>query len=365
MHRLEVRPGSPAERAIRDALAAFGPQGITEHTLREMMLAGALPESLPALRTLLYYRLVDFSRIEQHDPHCDTNRLEQPRHCSLLHCMAVAGTESGHGHSSLAERFALLKEAGIDLDVPCANGETPLMWAARYHRPAAARALLAAGADIFACENRGYTPLHLAAEAGHAEMVALLCEASQSPNLLTANTLKWAPLHVAAAKGQCAVISALHRCDANMDLQAADCASPLLVAVRSRHPHTIASLIEHGASVDFPQGADRHTALHCAARRGLAKEARALLKAGAKANAKTRSGYRPLHFIALYTGHIEQQLEIVQALLDGGAKIDAAAHNQKRPVDLAAEKGNAHIYDVLVDRGASTPPKLNTATYDP
>ncbi len=76
---------------------------------------------------------------------------------------------------------ALLK-AGAEVNFRNPNGETPLMAAARSGKVDAAKALLAAGADINAKENwGGQSAIMWAAAQGQAEMVKFL--ASKDANL--------------------------------------------------------------------------------------------------------------------------------------------------------------------------------------
>ena len=80
-----------------------------------------------------------------------------------------------------AEKDSRAKLAGViaarDPDLVHAtdfDGRTPLHYAAMHSSEAAARALLAAGADKQAKDDDGDTPLHWAQREGHTTLVALL-----------------------------------------------------------------------------------------------------------------------------------------------------------------------------------------------
>ena len=92
-------------------------------------------------------------------------------------------------------------------DVRCADGRTPLHWAAMTGANAAVRLLISElGADIMAVDANGFTPLHHAAHGGYIETTSLL---AGSYGGLGVGALKVAtfgrlhtPLHLAVLSGQ-------------------------------------------------------------------------------------------------------------------------------------------------------------------
>ena len=92
---------------------------------------------------------------------------------------------AGKGFTAIA---AMLLDAGVEANTRYGNALTALMWAAGHSNdvPVAegvetVRLLLARGARIDDADNRGRTPLMIAAERGHAEIVAVLIEAGADP----------------------------------------------------------------------------------------------------------------------------------------------------------------------------------------
>jgi serine/threonine protein kinase/ankyrin repeat protein len=81
------------------------------------------------------------------------------------------GAESDRALLLIGE--ALLK-AGCDINAADGNGRTPLMYAARYNRPAAVLLLLQGGADINAKDKSGMTALDLAKQVGNQDVIRLL-----------------------------------------------------------------------------------------------------------------------------------------------------------------------------------------------
>jgi ankyrin repeat protein len=90
------------------------------------------------------------------------------------------------------------------------------------------------------------------------------------------------------------------------------------------------------------------TALARAALYGQAEIVRALLDAGANINARTIiSGWTPLMAAAS-----ESKTAIVQILLDRGADINAQSPDGTTPLMIAARSGHVATVQVLLDRGA-------------
>ena len=129
------------------------------------------------------------------------------------------------------------------------------------------QALIENKADVNAVNKDGATPLFMAAQGGHREIMALLLD------------------HGADAK----------------QARRNDGVSPLYIAAQQGHREIVALLLNHGA--DAKQGTTNgRTALHVAAFHGHREIVALLLKHGADKSAKATTGQRPIDF-ARQQGH--------------------------------------------------------------
>lgn len=136
---------------------------------------------------------------------------------------------------------------------------------------------------LLATQNSdGWTPLHLAAFFGHAELASALIDSGADVHARSSNAMKNTPLHAAAAGGNAAIID--------------------LLVKRGADPNAK----QHGG----------WTALHAAAQSGNREMVEILLANGAHVNARADNNQSPLD-LALSKGHEE-----VAALLEQlGAKL--------------------------------------------
>ena len=111
---------------------------------------------------------------------------------------------------------------------------------------------------------------------------------------------------------------------------------------------SVLALIKQGADVNSPQG-DGVTALHWAARSADADLVKALVAAGANANARTEFGaYTPLHLAAE-----RGAAPIVSALVAAGTPVDAKTSTGATPLMFAASSGDTASIATLLDAGAN------------
>ena len=328
------------------------------------------------------------------DPNAEDDGGKTPLHCAA---------DSGDG-----DVIEALQAAGADLNARDVQGKTPLHHAVRaaldeedrvpleatpngraspmsgYRRRSrvrcmeAVRALLDAGADPNArAEDETYgtphgpgeTPLHYAADRGHAEIVRALLEAGAEPNVWatwdpTPDGVGETPLHHAAHRGHAEVVRVLLGAGAEFNARAIDDGTdrnpnrvrqtPMHHAAHSGHDDVIAVLRAAGADVNAGDS-HRETPLHYAVHWDRADAVRALLKAGADPNATDNAGRSPLHHAPPAHRRLRRdhgRAEAVRAVLEAGARPDAKDGDGGTPLHHAAKVGNTEAVRALLETGA-------------
>ncbi|XP_028161916.1 kinase D-interacting substrate of 220 kDa B isoform X2 [Ostrinia furnacalis] len=274
------------------------------------------------------------------------------------------------GHAAAARS---LLAAGADAGACDADGWTPLAFAARAGHVAVARDLLDAGARVDPRDCGGWTPLMWAAYKGHEEVVAVLLEKGADVHAhgnYNINSLVWAAgrrhsgvvlrllaagaranscdkyatsaLTWAARAGDVASAAALLRAGADANTAGMYCWTPLLQATQGNHVEIVQMLLEHKPNVNALDK-DGFTALAIACKEGYYEIALALMNAGAYINVQDHSKDTPL-IHAVKGGH----KNIVEALLKKHVDVDLPGKEKKTPVYTAVEKGHLAILKLLL-----------------
>ena len=209
-----------------------------------------------------------------------------------------------------------LVDAGADVDVKNADGDTPLHAARSNRNLAVIQALLDAGADVNAKNADGDTLLHV------------VIEYNTNP----------------------AVIQALVDAGADVDAKNDDGDTPLHSAGSNENLAVIQALVDAGADVDAKND-DGDTPLHSAGSNENLAVIQALVDAGADVDAKNADGVTPLH-----AAGSNENLAVIQALMDAGADVDAKDNYGNTPLHGAAGwNNNPAVIQALVDAGGRCP----------
>lgn len=209
----------------------------------------------------------------------------------------------------------LLLELGANPEIANRLGRTPLHIAAYSGNLDLAKALVEGGARV----NRGdiddnCTPLILAAEAGHVEMMTFLKEKGADPChiMLERDTA----LHQAANNGRLEAMRWLVDQGCDVNIQTIQGFTPLHIAVVNNQPEAVRDLLSMGANPDLAN-TNKFSPLHRAATEGQLQIVELLLENGANINARSRVGSTPLVEAVL-----ADRTAVVEKLLDAGADVD-------------------------------------------
>jgi ankyrin repeat protein len=241
-------------------------------------------------------------------------------------------------------------EGGADPDAPTPLG-LPLCVAAAAGWTDGVRLLIDGGADPDVLGDDDRSPLRLALDGDHREVVAVLraAGAEEDPSPSPERALFRA---VDADDGT--VVSRLLA--AGAELEARDQRTPtlgmtpLLVAAGLGRINALQALLVAGAQVDARQdrfGSPGLTALGWAALRGQAGAARRLLLAGAEVDLPGENERTPLAEAAR-----GDRPELVQLLVEAGAVVDARDGDGRTPLLLAALEGGPGAAEALLRAGA-------------
>lgn len=231
-------------------------------------------------------------------------------------------------------------EEGCDVNERSSHAMTALHYAARRDSAEIVMLLLDHGADVEARDNNGMTPLHFSATTGSISIANLLLDKSAQINTCAKDGQT--PLHLAIRQNEPNLVELLIRRGANFDAQDCEKCSPLHTAVKHRLVDVSKMLVEYGADTNL-KDIRNMTALHWAVELAEIELAQCILRQRqTDVDAKTDSEYTALHR-ASHMG----RCDLVKALLDRGASIDAKDKEGHTPVVIAELYEQSDVFDLL------------------
>lgn len=245
----------------------------------------------------------------------------------------------------LAERVTALVQAGVDADAKDDEGRTPLHRAAEMGNAATVQALIDAGAVVNAKDGQNVSPLAYAVYESSAEVVKALVAAGA-----TVQSDESPLLTQAAYDGNAEIVAALIAAGAEVNvvgnvLQV----GPLYMAAWEGHTEVVLVLLAAGAEIE-PLSPLADTAMHRASQSGHVELIHTLITAEViDANFATDHGYTLLHAA---TDHHSDNTEMVQALLDWGAEVDARDLSGRTPLHMTAYQSDSAETRLLISAGA-------------
>ena len=242
------------------------------------------------------------------------------------------------------------------------GGLTPLVFAVRANDLESVRILLAAGADVNQVTNYGWSPLLVATQNRYYQLGSFLLDKGADPNV--ANKGAWSPLYIAVD---------------NRNIEGGD--YPIRKPDMD-HLDFIKKLIDKGANVNWRVTEstwfrtvftsqwvheDGATAFWRAAQSSDVAVMKLLLEHGADPNIATKINVTPLQVAAgigwvegiTYEWSKEANIETVKLLLSLGNDPNAVAETGRTALHGAGHKGRTEVIQILVDAGA----KLDARDY--
>lgn len=233
-------------------------------------------------------------------------------------------------------RIAWLVEKGANINSLDAQGYAAIHTAARNRRSEILSVLIAYKADVNVKDRDGYTALHHAVLRNHPESVRALAQRGADLDALTPNGLT--PLALAIIEDQYKTAMALVESNAPVDTVVGDAKLTPLMLTAGKEGHRLSL----GAGV---QRVEKLNPLDP----GQIEIADALIKRGAKVNAVSATGLTPLLLAAAHNN-----APIVGLLAEAGADKSAKTPEGQTAEDLARRNGNAAVVSLLGLIGQAT-----------
>ena len=226
------------------------------------------------------------------------------------------------------------------------SGRTPLALASEKGHAKSVELLLKKPADPNISDLKKQTPLFIACQNGHTDIVKALIGVA-NPNI--SDLKKQTPLFIACLNGHTDIVKALIGAKANSNqAEKSFGATPLFIACQNGHTDIVKALIGAEDILLDKQFFNETTPLYIACQNGHTDIVKALIGAKADLNQAEKSfGATPL-VVACYNGHTE----IVKALIEKGADLNKPNKNGLTPLYIACQKGRFEIAQALFDGGA-------------
>lgn len=227
------------------------------------------------------------------------------------------------------------------------KGATPLFLACQYGHLEIVQLLIDNKAEIELAKHNGSTPLLAACYNGHLSTAELLIHHGAAVNHM--NNEGWSPLIYACNNRHWHLVELLLKRGANVNATNKNAQTPFYWACRHGCPLKIVQLLaENGADLD-QSDAKGLFLLYTACQFNHFQVAEFLIHLGANVNQAEHSDNTTPLFVASYYNH----LEIAEMLIAHGANPNLAKKNGISPLMAACEQGHLPMAKLLIRAGAN------------
>lgn len=241
--------------------------------------------------------------------------------------------------------FALIILVNITSAVS-ADGDFPLVEAARNQQVDMVKQLLKKRVDVNHTYNDGTSALHWAAHRDNLEIAGLLIRAKADPD--QANAYGVTPLYLACTNKNVELVKSLLEAGANTNAALWSGETVLMNCAKRGATDAVAALIENGADVNASETEKGQSVLMWAAAEGHADVVNILLKHGADISHRSKNGFTPL-LSAARSGDVET----ARLLLAAGADPNEGTDKHGNSLVVASASGHEELSIFLLQHGAN------------
>lgn len=207
------------------------------------------------------------------------------------------------------------------------------------------------GANIYAQDRDGLTPMHVAAAYGQAPILEWLFMHNADINVRSRKGLT--PMHFAATKNKLAALEWLLAHGADFNARDNTNGAPIHYAATTDQIDSLEWLLAHGADVNARDDNDA-TPAHYAARNGNIATLEWLLARNGNIYAQDNRGALPIHYAAT-----KSQVDALEWLFDRLNDINARNASGQTPLHYAVERGQIRALPWLLANGADIHARTN------
>jgi ankyrin repeat protein len=224
------------------------------------------------------------------------------------------------------EAVKFLLAHGAKPDATNSQGWTALNIACGSGKADCVYAMLAAGADPNIPSQCNLFPIHRCSIRGDEPCIGALLKSGADPTPRE-DVLAETPLHFAAREGHLSTVRRLLGATGDVNPPNKHMETPVLCAASRGHEHVVLALISLGAIVDAPETKHGLTVMHYVGKFGMALALTQLLQRGVNLDVQDADGNTPLA-LATASAHVD----VARALLRAGARADIPNRHGHTPI---------------------------------